>query len=145
MPEVIQEMIPDIKVHIDHLNLDIRSDKDGEARVVGVETVLAAEINIYKEETLKLLQDIYSPKVTLIPEGKTIQIDNLILKNQSRCLVREKVRLASENAPMMQICHTHANVKIDQTEMTSEGILVEGVVYIGILYVSSDDRKPVNS
>ena len=95
MPEVIQEMIPDIKVHIDHLNLDIRSDKDGEARVVGVETVLAAEINIYKEETLKLLQDIYSPKVTLIPEGKTIQIDNLILKNQSRCLVREKVRLAS--------------------------------------------------
>ena len=51
--DVTQEMIPDIRVHMDHLNLDIRSDKDGEARVVGVEAVLAAEMNIYQEETLK--------------------------------------------------------------------------------------------
>ena len=54
--DVTQEMIPDIKIQMDHLNLDIRSDKDGEARVVGVEAVLAAEMNIYQEETLKLLQ-----------------------------------------------------------------------------------------
>lgn len=142
---VTQEMIPDIKIHMDQLNLDIRSDKDGEARVVGVEAVLAAEMNIYQEETLKLLQDIYSPKITLIPERKQIRMDNLVLKNQSRCPIREKVHLGSEGVRMLQICHTRATVKIDQTEINEEGILVEGVVYLGILYIAADDRKPVNS
>lgn len=100
--DVTQEMIPDIKIYMDHLNLDIRSDKDGEARIVGVEAVLAAEMNIYQEETLNLLQDIYSPKVTLIPERKQIRMDNLVLKNQSRCPVREKVHLGSEGVRMLQ-------------------------------------------
>lgn len=50
LSDVTQEMIPDIRIYMDHLNLDIRSDKDGEARVVGVEAVLAAEMNIYQEE-----------------------------------------------------------------------------------------------
>lgn len=145
LAEVTQEMIPDIRIHMNQLNLDIRSDKDGESRVVGIEAVLAADIHIYQEENLKLLQDIYSPKVTLIPEWKTITLDNLILKNQSRCPIRERVRLGNEGSRMLQVCHTKANVKIDQTELTDEGILVEGVVYLGILYISSDDRKPVNA
>lgn len=144
-PDVTQEMIPDVKVHMDHLNLDIRSDKDGEARIVGVEAVLAVDMNIYQEEILKLLQDIYSPKVTLIPETKKVMLENLVLKNQSRCPVREKVNLGGEEVRMLQICHTRANVKIDQTEITDEGILVEGVIYLGILYIAADDRKPVNS
>ena len=115
------------------------------ARVVGVEAVLAAEMNIYQEETLKLLQDVYSPKTTLMPERKEISLDNLVLKNQSRCPIREKVHLGGEGVRMLQICHTRATVKIDQTEVTEEGILVEGVVYLGILYIAADDRKPVNS
>jgi hypothetical protein len=145
LAEVTQEMLPDIKIHMDHVNLDIRSDKDGESRVVGVEAVLAAEMNIYQEENLNLLQDIYSPKVTLTPERKQIRTENLVLKNQSRCPVREKVHLGSDGVRMLQICHTRAAVKIDQTEPVEDGILVEGVVYLGILYISADDLKPVNS
>lgn len=145
LPEVMQEMIPDVKVYMNQLNLDIRNDKDGEARIVGIEAVLAADIHIYQEETIKLLQDIYSPKTALIPENKTLILDNLVLKNQSRCPVKERVRLSSEGVRMLQICHTRANVKIDQMELSEDGILVEGVVYLGILYISADDRKPVNS
>ena len=145
LSDVTQEMIPDIRIYMDHLNLDIRSDKDGEARVVGVEAVLAAEMNIYQEETLNLLQDIYSPKVTLIPERKQIRMDNLAPITQPRRPAREKVHYGSEGVRILQICHTKASVKIDQTEVSEEGILVEGVVYLGILYIAADDRKPVNS
>ena len=55
------------------------------------------------------------------------------------------MRLGSEGVRMLQICHTRATVKIDQTEINEDGILVEGVVYLGILYIAADDRKPVNS
>lgn len=145
LPEATQEMIPDIKVHMNQLNLDIRNDKDGESRGVGIEAVMGVDINIYQEENLKLLQDIYSPKVTFVPEWKAISLQNLVLKNKSRCPIKERIHLGNEGIRMLQICHTKASVKIDQTEVKDEGILVEGVVYLGILYISADDRKPVNA
>ena len=143
--DVLQEMISDVKVRLEQVKLDIRNDSDGEARILGIEAVLAAEIQIYREETLELLQDVYAPNVTYIPERKTVNLEHLILKNKSQCLVRERVKLKRDLARMLQICHTKAEVKIDQTEATQEGIAVEGVIYLFILYISSDDHKPVNS
>ena len=35
--------------------------------------------------------------------------------------------------------------KIDRTQINENGILVEGVVYVQILYVAADDKVPVNS
>lgn len=145
MPDVLQEMIPDVKIELDHLNLEVRNDKDGEARGIGVEAVFAVDICVYQEETLKLLQDVYSPKATYIPQRKEISLDNLILKNKSRCPVKERIQMHQEPARVLQICHAHARVKVDQMEIVNEGILVEGVAYLEILYISSDDRKPVNS
>ena len=106
---------------------------------------MAAENHIYCEETMELLHDIYAPNVTYIPERKTLNIEHLVLKNKSQCPVRERVRLKRDLARMLQICHTKADIKIDRTEITNEGIEVEGVVYLMILYISSDDHKPVNS
>lgn len=145
LPEVTQEMIADAKVSLDHLNLEVRNDSDGEARVLGVEAVLAVNFEIYQEETLELLQDIYSSEKNYIPERKVIHLEHLVLKNKSQCMVKEKVRLNHGSAHMLQICHARANVKLDQMEIVEEGILVEGVVYLVILYVSSDDRRPVSS
>lgn len=145
MPDVTQEMIPDIKVHMDHVNLDIRSDSDGESRKIGIEAVLALDIQIYQEERLSVLQDIYSSKSRLIPEKTQLDVEQLILKNKSRCAVRERIHLNRESGRMLQLCHARASVKIDQMEMVKEGIMVEGVVYLVVLYISSDDQKPVNS
>ena len=145
MPDVTQEMIPDIKVFMDHLNLDIRNDSDGEARKIGVEAVLALDIQIYQEERMRVLQDIYSSKTELIPEKSRLNLEQLILKNKSRCPIRERLHLNREAGRMLQLCHARGNVKIDQMEVAGEGIYIEGVVYLVILYISSDDQKPVNS
>lgn len=145
MPEVLQEMIPDVKIVLDYVNLEVRSDKDGESRAIGIEAVLAAEVSVYQEETYELLQDVYAPLVSYTPERKDITLDNLVLKNKSLCSLKERIPMNHEPARVLQICHARANVKIDQMEITSEGILVEGVAYLQILYISSDDRKPVNS
>lgn len=145
MSEAHMEMIPDVKIRLDHLKLDIRDDSDGEARVLAIEAILAAEIVIYKEDTLQLLEDIYAPNVTYIPEKKMLEMEHLVLKNKSQYPIRERIRLKGESARMLQICHAKADVKIDQLSILPDGIDVEGVVSLAILYISSDDRKPVNS
>ena len=145
MIDVRQEMIPDVKVRLDQVKLDIRNDSDGEARILGIEAILVTENRIYREEVLNLLKDIYAPDRTYLPEKKMVNIEHLALKNKSQCPVRERVKLKRDLARMLQICHTKADVKIDQMEVTEEGIDVEGVVSLQILYISSDDHKPVNS
>ena len=145
MMDVRQEMIPDVKIRLDQVKLDVRNDSDGEARILGIEAVLVAENRIYREEVLELLEDVYAPTVTYIPERKRVGLEHLALKNKSQYPIRERVKLKRDLARMLQICHTKAEVKIDQMEVIEEGIEVEGVVYLTILYISSDDQKPVNS
>lgn len=145
LPEASQEMLPNIRLHMDHMNLEIRSDKDGEARIVGIEAVLAADMMIYAEEEVRLLQDIYSPKVMLIPQLRPVTFENIILKNQSKVSVREKVKQKEGGGKMLQICHAKGTVKLDQAVMTDRGIEAEGVVYLRLLYISDDDRRPVNA
>ena len=117
MSEAHMEMIPDVKIRLDHLKLDIRDDSDGEARVLAIEAILAAEIVIYKEDTLQLLEDIYAPNVTYIPEKKMLEMEHLVLKNKSQYPIRERIRLKGESARMLQICHAKADVKIDQLNL----------------------------
>ena len=40
--------------------IDIRLDEDGEMRVLGVEATLGLKMNIYREDHMELLEDMYS-------------------------------------------------------------------------------------
>ena len=145
LPNITQEMIADARIRLDRTVLEIRNDSDGEARIVGVEAVMDLNIQIYREETLELLQDVYSPNMHCILDSKRLKLEHLALKNKSLYPIREKIHLNRNDVRMLQICHTNANVKQDRMEVTDQGILIEGVVYLMILYISSDDRQPLNS
>ena len=145
MQEVTQDMIPVIQIQMDSLSLEVRNDSDGEARKIGIEAVLTMDMQIYQEESVSVLQDIYSSQMQLLPEKTKLNLEQLVLKNKSSCPIRERMRMSRDAGKMLQLCHARADVKIDQMEIIDQGILVEGVVYLILLYISSDDKKPVNS
>ena len=145
MQEITQDMIPIIQIQMDSLNLEVRNDSDGETRKIGIEAVLTMDMQIYQEENVSVLQDIYSSQMQLLPEKTKLNLEQLILKNKSSCPIRERMRMSREAGKMLQLCHARADVKIDQMEIIEQGIFVEGVVYLILLYISSDDQKPVNS
>ena len=45
----------------------------------------------------------------------------------------------------MQVCNSIANVKLDEVSIVKDGISVEGVLEINVLYISNDDSKPLNA
>lgn len=145
LPNVTQEMIADAKIDLDRMTIDVRNDSDGESRVVSMDAVIDVDIQVYREETLELLQDVYSPNVHCIIDSKRLKLEHLTLKNKSLYPIRERIHLNRNDVRMLQICHTDANVKRDRLEVTDQGILIEGVVYLTILYISADDRQPLNS
>lgn len=140
-----EDMIEDIDVGISGKNLEIKPDADGEERMVDVEIVFDMNIKIYREEEFEILADIYSPVREIIPIREIVEYENLLLKNNTKARITDRIRLGSGNPRVLQICHGSGTVKIDDTQITSEGILADGVIEVEFLYISADDLRPLQA
>ncbi len=117
-------------------------DYDGELRVLNIDAVLELNIQIYEEEHLGMVCDLYSPSKELELITTPAVYENLLACNASKCRVTERMKTESADAQILQICHSRGEVKVDDIQVTAEGLLVEGVVAVQVLYVTSDDSHP---
>lgn len=140
-----EEMIGYITAKIIHRELEVRQDNDMEARNVGVEVVLELEMSIYEEEQVEILKDVYALNKKLIPQYSPVTLFNILMKNQSNTKLHQRIKIKNDQSKILQICQTGGHIKIDRTQINADGILVEGVVYVQILYVAADDKVPVNA
>lgn len=136
------DMISWVGVCLRENGLEMAKDYDGEPRLLSLEAVLSLDIRLYTEEQTEILEDVYSPAKELIPVREEQIYESLLMKNNSRLRASQRLRLKGNQPRMLQTCSGRGEVKIDQTTVTKEGILVEGAVFVSILYVSSDDKVP---
>lgn len=140
-----EDMIDNITFTITGKNLEVMPDADGEERIVDVEVVIDMAIKMYEEEELELLSDVYSPYKDLVPVMKEAHYESLLVKNNSKVRVNDRIRVAAGQPEILQICHASGDVKVDDIEVTDSGLDVSGAVEIQVLYICPDDKKPLNS
>jgi hypothetical protein len=141
-PDCTQEMIPNIEASLQHTGAEVKPDVDGEERILQIEAVLELEMKIYREGEYTLLQDVYTPQIQCIPLRKKEVLESLLVKNYSKCRITERAALQETQGKILQICHSDGTVKLDETRAVEDGIQVEGVIHIRILYIVSDDDMP---
>ncbi|MGI6005887.1 MAG: DUF3794 and LysM peptidoglycan-binding domain-containing protein [Ruminococcus sp.] len=144
-PGCTQEMIPNIEASLQQSAAEVKPDVDGEERILQTEAVLELEMKIYREWEYTLLQDVYTPHIQCIPERREEVLESLLVKNYSKCRIAERVSLQDTQGKILQICHSDGSVKLDETETVEDGIKVEGVIHVRILYIISDDDMPFYS
>ncbi len=140
-----EDMTPDISLDIVGKNLSVKPDADGEERVLDLETILEVSIKIYEETQMQILQDLYSPLRELTPIYKEAKYENLLMRNSNRARISERIRLNDDSARLLQICHGSGTVKIDDIIPVENGLEVEGVIDLSILYISADDARPLQA
>lgn len=140
-----EEMIGHITAKIIHIEIEVRQDSDMEARNVGLEVVLELEMSVYEDEKVEILKDVYALDKKLVPILRPAVFDNILMKNQSNAKLHQRIKIKNDQAKILQICQAGGHIKIDRTQINENGILVEGVVYVQILYVAADDKVPVNA
>ena len=124
------------------VDLEPRSDYDGENRILGLDLILSVEMQIYREETCPLLQDAYALDKELLIERKTIPIQQLLMKNVSKIRLMEQVPLEPNEQRILQICGSSGSVTIDRIQKRENGLQVEGILNVHILYNTTDDTTP---
>ena len=130
------------EVGIHSRELEVKSDEDGEDRVIDVEIVLELAIKAFGEEQMELLTDFYSTKKECRPVFQTSYFENLIMKNKSKSRVNGKIELNSVNSPL-QIWKVSGEVRVDEKRVVEDGVDVEGIIDINVLYQSADDSVPL--
>ena len=139
---VDETMYHHVHANLEEVHADVRVDEDGEMRIVGIEGTLQLHLAIYEEEKLEILEDVYSLEKTCIPETSQVEYEQLVLQNNSKCKVMERVSIPELNNEVLQICHNSGKVRVERMEMRDDGVLVEGVLYISFLYVKANDHMP---
>ena len=68
--------------------------------------------------------------------------ESLVMHNESKCRTEGKIRIQAAKPRILQICHSHGSIKIDQTKNVPGGIKIEGAIPAVILYISPEDTMP---
>ncbi len=144
LPDCTEEMIPAIDVRLQNQELAASPDYDGENRILSLDAVLELDITLYEEEAVEILSDVYAPGKNLEPELEKAYFESLMVKNVSKCRLSDKFTLGGSEK-LLQVCHCDGSVKIDQVQVREEGLAVEGAVCVTVLYISADDRRPMQS
>ena len=125
--------------------VDVRMDEDGEMRVLGIEGTLNLRMNIYEEEEMEILEDLYSLEQQCEFQTRPAAYEELLMQNQSKCKVAERLSLPELKDDVLQIIHSRGSIQAEHVQNTPEGIRIEGILHVSFLYLRADDMEPYGS
>lgn len=121
---------------------DIRLDEDGEMRVIGIEGTVHLRMNIYREENMELLTDVYSLQENCDFDVREACYEELMVQNHSRCKISERLNLPELKEDVLQICHSDGEIQLERVEPVSQGLQLEGILHLSFLYLRANDEQP---
>lgn len=142
--EAKEEMIPAVSVRLLHRSIETKPDFDGEMRELSVDAVLELDMKLYEEETVEILSDMYATNRELILDTGEACFDRLLTKNVCKCKVAEQVHIQKPER-ILQIIHSAGVVKLDEAEAGEDGLRLDGVLEVSLLYLTDDDAEPVSA
>lgn len=125
------------------IELEAVNDYDGEMRTLSLDIVFDMDIRVWNEETVQILTDAYALSRNLIPQYERMSAWKLLMKNTAKLRVSEQVVLESSQERILQLCSYEGEINIDQIEVVDNGLAVDGVLLLHILYATADDNFPV--
>jgi len=140
-----EDMIEDISFNIISKSIEIKPDVDGEERVLDLEIILEMGIKVYNVEEPEILYDLYCTSKEIKPVIRNASYENLVVKNNSKYRISDRIRIEGDQPKLLQICHAKGDIKLDEISIESNGLFVDGVIELDILYISEDDQRPLNS
>ncbi len=138
-------LIEDVVFRLTNENVSVKADEDGEERLLEAEAVLEAEMKLYEEGEMELLSDLYATDCVLKPVIAEEEYENLLLKNDSRMRLSERLPLPEGMPEILQICRGSVEMKPDVCVREGENLNLSGVLDVSLLYISEEDDKPLQS
>lgn len=132
-----------ISSRVTDIELETGNDYDGEPRTLSLDMNFDVDIKIWKEEEVEILSDAYSLRENLIPETAPMSAWKLLVKNEAKLRLSQQMKLSDDKERILQLCAYEGTVDVDAVEPVENGLQVEGILSVHILYATTDDSFPV--
>lgn len=143
MSEATEDVVSYIELWLNNVNVQPEINQDNKMRNLSVSALLKLNVKLYKETSIKIIEDVYKPGANLVPvmESKTYQ--KLLVKNASRTKEVVKMKIDKTKGQLLQICNSQAEIKIENILVRDNSLKAIGKIKTCIIYISSDDRHPI--
>ncbi len=135
-----ESMAPDLSWKISHSEVEVRSDFDGEERVVCLDLVLDLDMKLYEEEQVEALKDVYGVSKDVQAVVKQGIFSRMMLRTSGRTKIAEQVKLPAGSPEMTEICHSSGEVSIDDTRLAEDGVELTGTLTVEAIYPAGEER-----
>ena len=140
-----EDMFADARLQILDHNITIRSDDDGEDRVLDVEISVGVEMKVYSTENMSVLEDAYIINQQLNLSKTVVRVPRLVCFNRNQTPVKDVVALGTAAPDMLQVFRVKGQAHLDDVKIIDDKIIVEGAINTDILYVAESDATPLSS
>lgn len=123
--------------------LEAVGDTDGELRTLSLDMNFDVDIKIWHEEEIEILSDVYALGQNLVPEKAPMRSWKLLVKNEAKLRISQQLKLSEDKERILQLCSYEGTVDVDSVEPVENGLQVEGILSVHILYATTDDSFPV--
>ena len=141
--EAREDLVSYINTVLHNVDIEAEMNQDNETRDIIISALLKLNIKIYEERQMNVLEDVYAPDANLVPEIEEKKYQRLLVKNESRTKNVVKLDIDQSKGHILQICSSDAEVKIDNIIVGDSGLKAVGKIKVCIIYISSDDAKPL--
>ncbi len=137
-----EKMVSDITYDIEHEDVEIRPDFDGEERILGIDIVLNMNIKLMETQTLQVITDIYGIMQDVEPVLRQGSCRSLLMKNTGKMKVTSVLKTGDKNPKILQMCHVDGYLIKESEQAVENGIEVSGVISVKAIYITGDDEAP---
>lgn len=142
VPECHENMTVCVEWEPEQAQIEVRTDYDGEERLIGMDMKLKLYIKLYRDEELSVVADAYGLQEKLEPVRKESTCKHMIKKENGKIKVSdtwEDKESADEN---IQILHTDGYIVDEKTSVGENELTMSGVVHMEMLCKTEDESEP---
>ncbi len=139
-----ENMISDISFEIEHEDVEIRPDFDGEERIFGIDIAVNVSIKLMETQSYMVVTDVYGITKDIEPVLKPGSCNNIMLKNTGKMKLSQTMKTADSDADILQICHSSACLYREDENIVENGLELSGVLSVKNIYVTKDNELPYN-
>ncbi len=142
MPGCNENMILCMDYEMDTPQIEVRSDYDGEERLIGMDLELKLFIKLYQNMQISVVTDAYGLQEPMEPVVRKSTCEHITKKEYGKIKLAEVWENKEKEEINLQILHVDGSV-VDEKAVSEEGeVVINGVVHMEILCKTDDENAP---
>lgn len=142
MPDCQENMILCVDYEAEQPQIEVRSDYDGEERLLGIDMELKLYIKLYQNTALSIVADAYGLQEPMEPVMKQSTCEHMLKKENGKIKVSDVWENKENQEENLEIIHVNGCIVDEKVMINEDELSIMGVVHMELLCKTENENNP---